>query len=840
MRRIALSLALVLLVGTTAGLPAAAVARDSARAPGAAAVDAPVYQRAPEAIAAVIDAKPSPMVRLSPDGRWMLLVERVAMPPVADLAQPMLRLGGARINPATNAPFGPRILTGLSIRPTDGSSPTKPVTLTGLSDAEPFIGMPVWSHDNQRFAFTVTRETGVELWVAEAGSAAARALTAPRLNTAAGGAMQWMPDGVTILAKLTPEGRGPAPVRPAVPSGPVVQESRGKKAPVRTFQDLLKDSFDESLFDHYMTSQLVLINTLTGRTTPLGSPAIIDASPSPSGEYFLVERTVRPYSYTVPAGLFPEVVEVWDRSGKPVFTLANVPLRDEVPIEGVPTGPRGANWRPTAPATLMWAEALDGGDPKAKAAQRDKIMALDAPFAGQAREVFRTTHRYSGAMWADKGDGPAKSGGLMMYAEFDRDRRWSTTWMFDMDTPGSEAVKVFDRSIRDAYADPGDPVMTQNAAGRAVVQQHAGAIFLTGQGATPDGNRPFLDRMDLATLKIERLWRCEAGVAESVVDLLSPDGSSFLTRRESPDQPPNFFKRSGGSEPVRLTDFPHPAPQLRDVKKQLVKYTRADGTELSATIYLPPGFDPEQVKRGEAKPLPLVIWAYPLEYNDRSTAGQVTASPNSFTMFRGSDQRLLTLAGYAVMDNATMPIVGDPETMNDTFVEQIVSSAKAAIDFAVDMGVADRDRVAVMGHSYGGFMTANLLAHCDLFRAGVARSGAYNRTLTPFGFQGERRTYWQARDTYEKISPFTWADQIKTPLLLIHGQNDANPGTFPVQSERLFAAIQGNGGTARLLMLPFEDHGYQGRESVHTVHAETLKWLDEWVKNAPPREATGK
>lgn len=815
----------------------------SAIAQNAGTSDAPVYKKAPAAIAKILEAKPLPGVSLSPKRDYMILVDRITLPPVSDLAQPLLKLAGNRINPSTNAPYGPRRYTGFTLKKlADGSE--QRIELVGLNEAEPDLSMPAWSHDNTRFMFTVTRATGVELWVGEVASAKARALTGPILNTAAGGAAQWLPDGKTILCKLIPAGRGKAPERPLAPNGPVVQETSGKTAQIRTYQDMLKDPHDELLFDYYMTAQLATIDAGTGTRTDIGAPAVYSmVDPSPSGEYLLVGRTHRPYSYQVPESDFPETIEVWDRSGKLVKGLAEYPLREDIPIEGVQTGPRNYDWRDTAPATLTWTEALDGGDPKNKVPQRDRVLIQAAPFTGEARELFKTEHRFSGMSWFEKADGVAGSGGLCMYAEYDRDKRWTRTWMLDVDTAGAAPVKVFDRSVNDRYNNPGSPLTKRSQSGRSVIRVYGNAVYLQGAGSTPQGDLPFLDRMPLDTLKPERLWRCEKGGYESVLDLLADDASTFMTSFEEPNTPPNYYTRTLArkdgtpvvSDRVKITNFPDPAPELRAIKKELVKYKRADGVELSATMYLPPGFDPEKVKKGEAKPLPMFLWAYPMEFNDAATAGQVSGSTSRFTIFGGISHLFLLTQGYAVMDNATMPIVGDPETMNDTFVEQIVAAAQAAIDKAVEMGVADRDRVAVGGHSYGAFMTANLLAHCDLFRAGIARSGAYNRTLTPFGFQGERRTYWEAVDTYTKLSPFTYANKIKSPLLMIHGQNDSNPGTFPVQSERLFAAIKGNGGTARLVLLPFEDHGYSAKESVFQVQAEMTEWLDKYVKNAPPR-----
>ncbi|MFN0010690.1 MAG: S9 family peptidase [Phycisphaerales bacterium] len=809
---------------------------------------APTYRTPPEPIKRILEAKPRPGISLSPKRDRMVLMDRIALPPISDIAQPMLRLAGSRVNPAANAPYGPRRLTGFTIK-TLATGAEQRVDLSALNEAEPNLGSPNWSHDNERFTFTVTRATGVELWVCDAATATARSLSGPIVNTAAGGAVRWMPDGRTLLVKFVPAGRGKAPERPLAPTGPIVQETYGKTAQVRTLQDMLKDAHDETLFDYYMTAQLALVDAASGTRTDIGAPAVFSGSdPSPSGEFLLISRTHRPYSYAVGSSDFPETVEVWDRAGKLIHTLCDMPLREEIPIEGVQTGPRGHEWNDAAPATLLWAEALDGGDPKNKVPQRDKVMTVNAPFTGEPRELFRTEHRYMGLSWLEKAPGAAASGSVCMYNEYDRDKRWTKTWMLDTAAADGKPVKVFDRSVRDRYNNPGTPLAKENDAGRSVVRVHNNSLFLRGEGATPEGNLPFLDVMPMDTLKPARMWRCEKGCDESVVDLLADDASSIMTSWQTPDDPPNYFTRKiaraaavapdgaafTASDRVAVTAFPHPAPELRGLKKELVKYKRADGVDLSATMYYPLGFDAEKVKRGEAKPLPLFIWAYPLEFNDAATAGQVSGSPWSFNIFGGLSHLFMVTQGYAVMDAATMPIVGDPETMNDTFVEQIVASAKAAIEKAAELG-ADPDRAAVGGHSYGAFMTANLLAHCDLFRAGVARSGAYNRTLTPFGFQGERRTYWQAEDTYTRLSPFTYADKIKAPVLMIHGQNDSNPGTFPVQSERLYAAIKGTGGTARFIMLPYEDHGYAAKESVFTVQAETVEWLDKWVKNAPSR-----
>lgn len=773
------------------------------------------YRSPPADVVKILEAPSLPGVSLSPDRATMILMERETLPPIADMAAPMLRLAGYRVNPDTNAPHGPRLVVGLTLKRVADGHETR---IDLPKDAN--IGGVRWSPDSSRFAFTLTKDNGVEVWVCDAASGKPRALTGPTLNALGSDTVQWLPDSKTLLCQFVPADRGPAPTPPRVPSGPVIQQTAGKVAPVRTYQDLLANPHDEALFAHYFRSQIAFVNAETGKRTDVGPVAIYSAvDPSPSGEFLLVERVETPYSYIVPAYLFGTTTELWTNSGKPVTTVWKHGLLEEIPIEGVETGRRSIQWSSTEPARLFWAEALDGGDPKTKVPHRDKLMTLSAPFTGEPSEVLKTEHRYSGLTWIDSPD-------LALVTEYDRDKRWIRSWMVKP-IAGGEPRLVWDRSIRDRYKDPGRPIMTPNAFGRSVVRVENGSAFLSGSGASPEGDRPFLDRMHLESLAVERLWRCEGETYESVVDVLDPAGPRFITSFETRNDPPNYFMRDLASNARnQITNFPDPAPQLRGITKELVKYKRADGVDLSATLYLPAGYD--KTRDG---PLPLVVWAYPMEYNDPATAGQVSGSPHRFTRIGGTSHLFFLTQGYAILDDAAMPVVGEPETMNDTFVEQIVGAAQAAIDKAAEMGVGDPERVGVGGHSYGAFMTANLLAHCDLFRAGVARSGAYNRTLTPFGFQSERRTFWEATQIYMNLSPFTHANKINEPILLVHGEVDNNSGTFPIQSERLYAAVKGHGGTARLVMLPHESHGYRAKESVMHTLAEMIDWFDLHVKH---------
>ena len=691
---------------------------------------------------------------------------------------------------------------------------------------------PAWSADGKYLAAGNLTPNGVELWVIETATAKAKRLNGVQVNTAYGGGFTWMPDQRTLLVNAVPKQRGAAPgYQNLTPAGPNIQEGTGNGGAVQTFQDLLKSPNDEALFTYYATSQLVAVG-VNGKTKDIGAPAIFDeASVSPDGKYILTARIHTPYSYLYPASRFPKDVAVWDMDGKIVYQAAQLPLQDKLPVQGVPTGVRAEDWQPTQPATLVWVEALDEGNPKNKATHRDKIMALPAPFTAAPTEIVKLEQRYQGRVFGEKD-------GLFLYYDYNRDKQRRRVYAMNFTNPTATPQLVSDLNVNDRYNDIGQPVTKILPNGERVMQQDGDYIFLSGTGATDSGDRPFLRRMNLKEVKIDDIFRSGEKSYETFVALLNENGTRFITRRESPAEPPNLYARQvcppntqcRAVTENQITNFPDPTPQLRGITKQLVKYKRADGVDLSFTLYLPPNYKP-------GTRLPTIVWAYPLEFTDAATAGQVSGSTNRFTSIGGISHLFLLLEGYAILDDTTMPVVGDPETVNETFVKQIVDSAQAAINKATEMGVTDPERVGVGGHSYGAFMTANLLAHSDLFRAGVARSGAYNRTLTPFGFQSERRTFWEAPDMYMKVSPFAFADKIEEPLLLIHGEADNNQGTFPIQSERLYAALRGNGGTARLVMLPLEAHGYAAKESTEHTLYEMVNWFGKYVKNAPPRAA---
>ena len=771
------------------------------------------YKLPPKEVIDIVDAPPPPRASISPCGEWMLLSEYEAMPSITYMAQPLLRLAGTRITPNYNSRQQTSFYTSLTIKSIKTGKEMKIALPEGSK-----LGSSSWSFDGQWLAFPRLTDTGFELWVAETKTGKSRALTGPILNSTVNSGFSWLPENKLLVWAIL-EDRGAPPKEPEVPIGPNIQETSGKYAPVWTYQDLLQTPYDAELFKYYATSQIWEIDAATGKSRKIGKPGFyLYADPSPDGKLLLVYRVKEPFSFSVPYYSFAHSDEIWDRDGNLVHLFADLPVEDEVPGRGVPTGPRSVQWRTLKPDTLIWVEALDEGNPEKEVPHRDKLMTLSSPFKGEPKEIMKIEHRYRGIEWL-------QTEGEAFLTEFNWKKRWRTTYLVNVDDPSAAPRKIIDISSQDRYNDPGRPVSTQTPQGEYVILQDKDWIYLRGSGASPKGDMPFLDIMNYKTMEKKRLFQSSEGSYESFVDFVGKSRNEIITEYESTTEPPNYYLYNLKNKKRKaLTDYKDPAPQLTGMKKQLVKYTRADGVELSGTLYLPPGY-----KEGER--LPCVIWAYPIEYSDPSVAGQIRGSPHTFTFFRGTSQLFFVTQGYALLDGAQMPVIGDPKTMNDTFVDQIVSSLKAAIDKLDSMGVIDPKRVGVGGHSYGAFMTANLLAHCDLLSAGIARSGAYNRTLTPFGFQSERRTLWQAPEIYFKVSPFMHADKINEPILLIHGEADNNSGTFPIQSERLYHALKGHGATARLVMLPHESHGYRARESVLHVLAEMFEWFDRYVKN---------
>ncbi|QDH78210.1 S9 family peptidase [Echinicola soli] len=776
------------------------------------------YKTPPQSIQDLVNAPVTPSVYFSKKGDIMLMLERPGYKSLKEVSQPELRIGGIRINPKTNGPSRSSSYSGIKVKDVKSG---EEMTVSGLPENAKISGIS-WSDDEQYLAFGMVGDEGISLWVADLATKTAKQVTDEIINDAYGTAFTWLPDHSLLVKAINPN-RGTLPEKPQVPSSPIIQETSGNAAPSRTYQDLLENEYDEQLFAYFMDTQLMIVD-LDGSAEPLGKPAMIKSMDvSPDGQYVLVESIQPPFSYLVPAYRFPYHVEAWRIDGSDQVTIAEIPLDEVRPtgFDATVTGPRSITWRRDTPATLYWAEAQDGGDPKVKIEERDIIYTLDAPFTGNKQKLASTSLRYSSIQWSDDD--------FAVLNERWFDSRQEKRSLINPSLPGQSQKIFIERSYSDIYNDPGDPVMTTNELGEYVLLRNGDKLFMTSEGGSPEGSMPFLSTFDVSSGEQEILWRCQAPFYEQVVKVLDDKGHSFITSKQSTDIQPNYWLVNTRKRiaPIQLTEFEDPYPSLKGIQKELVTYTRNDGLNLSATIYTPADYEP--TKDGS---LPVLMWAYPREYKSKEVAAQVRGSKYEFTRLYWGTPLYWVTQGYAIMDRTEMPIVGEGDKEpNDFFIEQLVANAEAAIDYIVDRGIGDRDRIAVGGHSYGAFMTANLLSHSNLFAAGIARSGAYNRTLTPFGFQYEQRTYWEAPEVYFNMSPFMHADKVKSPILLIHGEADNNSGTFPIQSERYYNALKGHGATARLVFLPNESHGYAAQESImHTLY-EMNEWLDKWVKN---------
>ncbi|GAB4267732.1 MAG: S9 family peptidase [Candidatus Rifleibacteriota bacterium] len=768
----------------------------------------------------IVDTPNPPQINVNPKGKTALLVEYTTQLTLEDLAEPLAKLAGIRILTRYNIPQRSYYVKKISLLDLE----TGEIKDFKLPENQKF-GYPTWSPDGKYFLASNYKVGGSQVWLFDPKKLSGKPIGPARLNSVLLSPFYWSHDSKSVFIPVYPEKRGKPPEAPTIPESPEIQETSGKVSQVRTYQDLLQTRHDEELFEYYATSQIIKIDIRNNRQSKIGSPDLIThISLSPDGNYIFAAIIEKPFSRTVPHSRFARRFEIWDKKGKLVKLMAKLPVGEEIPIEGVITGMRNVFWQRLKPATILWLEALDGGDPNKKAEFRDVIKAMDAPFTGNEREIIKLPMRYAGLNFLDKEN-------MALVYDYDRDTRWIKARLIDLgkNNIASESKLVFSRNYFDQYKDEGDVVYYSKPDGQTVgILEDGEWIYLSGKGATPDGYRPFLRKMNILSGEVKEIFVSGLEAFETFIEFADQERKTFVTAREDVEHPRNFFLRKivngKASEPIELTDFPAPAPELGNVKKELIKYERNDGVPLSGTLYYPLNYKP-------GRKYPTVIWAYPREYTDVKTAGQVRSATNRYARISGTSILFFVLRGYAVLNNAEIPVVGDPLTANDTFIEQITAGARAAVDKLVSMGVADKDRIGIAGHSYGAFMVANLLAHTDLFAAGIARSGAYNRTLTPFGFQGERRTFWQAKDVYIKLSPFSHADKINEPLLLIHGDYDPNPGTFPIQSKRLFGAIKGHGGIARLVILPFEGHSYEARESILHTLAEMFNWFDKYVKN---------
>ncbi len=783
--------------------------------------EAQTYQQPDKVILDLAQAELPPRSMTDARGRYLALLTRNPYQDLQDLTQPELRLAGLRVNPSNHNESRTKPFTGVALRKLpEGQS----LEIKGLP-ANAKWEYPSFSPDGGRFAFVEVQAKGLALWVIDLQSGEAKRLTEPVLSAVMERPYTWAWNGQRLYVRLRPS-LEPFVQSQELPKGPLVQEARGVKAPARTYQDLLQNPEDERKFEHYARTEIHQIQVSGESRKVLNAGIYRSIQPSPDGQYLLSTEVQRPYSYTLPLYRFPIEVKVTNAQGESV-QVAKKPLQDRIPVDfdAVETGRRYFSWRGDHGATLVWVEALDEGNPRKEVAFRDAVFQWTAPFKAEPQQLWQTKQRCQGVMWGNEENAILSEG---MWKT-----RRSVQSLVNPKNPAQAPRLIFDVSSEDVYQDPGDFLRNPGPFNTPLLHfsKNGKSLFLDGEGCSPEGNRPFLDQLDLKTFKTKRLWRAEGkNTYESIVRVMDPEKGQLLTSIQSPTEFPNLYLRQIASKkaPEAITRFSNPFKAMEAVKKEQITYKRPDGVELSAILYTPKQFTP-----GKDEALPIFMEAYPTEFKDAKAAGQIKESPHQFIYPYYGSPIYWAMKGYAVMANTSFPIVGQgKEEPNDTYIPQLVANAKAAIDTLAERKIGDPKRAACIGHSYGAFMVANLLAHSDLFAAGIARSGAYNRTLTPFGFQSEERNFWQASDVYSKMSPFNHADKIKKPILLIHGNADNNPGTFTLQSERLFQAIKGLGGTARLVLLPHESHGYAAKENILHMLWEQDQWLEKYVKQA--------
>jgi len=775
------------------------------------------YQNPSKDIVDLLLAPPTPTISVGAKAQYMLVMERSFYPTVEELGQPEFKIAGMRINPNNFSLSRQNFIKKLSLK---NLVTGKMFTITGLPNHLSALN-PSWNPAETKIAFYNITASAVDVWVIDIKTNSCNKINKNSVNIVLGSNLTWLNDA-TVLYKINTHTATQMNKKPITPKGPTIQESLGKVSPSVTYQDLIKSPYDEYVFEFLATSQLV--KNKAGIETKIGSPALISAIDlSPDKNYLLTRTINKPFSYLVTVYGFAATINVTDLNGKIIKTIADLPSTETTPsgYDNVQNIARAFDWKDDEAATITYAMPLDSGIMKMNLPYHDVIMALSAPFTGSPKELFKTSTRYSETVWGNDH--------VALVTEMLRSKQQYKVSRFDASI--NSFTTLYQGNMTDAYSNPGSPVTTKNQFNRDVI-----AITNNGQnilmnnttGASPKGDLPYLASFDLNTKINTILWRSAEDNFETVVEVIDVNQLKFITRRETEKEVPNYYIRNSKDESkVPITDFTNPYIGMEGVTKEKIKYKRKDGVDLTGDLYLPKGYN--KIKDG---PLPVLIWAYPREFTNNADASQIRGNQHKFTILSWGSPVFYVTQGYAILDNAEMPIVAaSPDKKpNDDFINQLILNATAAIDKLVDLGVGDKNKMALGGHSYGAFMTVNLLAHTNLFKAGIARSGAYNRTLTPFGFQNEERTFWQAKDLYLQMSPFAFADKIKTPLLMTHGEMDDNTGTFPINSERLYAAIKGHGGTARFVYLPYEAHGYKGKENVLHLLWEQGKWLDKYVK----------
>ncbi len=778
------------------------------------------YQLPPKSILDLAEYERSPSVSMDTKKVYMLLTYRSTYKTLDDLNQDELRLAGIRINPITNISSNTTYISNLKLKKIADKAE---IQVTGLPQNAKIANVQ-WSPNETKIAFTITTLKGVQLWILDVATATAKPISQDNLNANLGSPYNWLSDNKTLLVKTLPSTRNKLiDAKKDLPTGPIVSNAMGTKSQNRTYPDMLKNKTDETNFENIITSELYKI-TIDGNVAFYkNADMYASQSLSPDGSLLMITTIQKPFSYIVPLNRFPSTTNVYDQNGNLVRKVNETSLIEIMPkgFMAVQKGKRQMAWRNDEPSTLYFIEALDGGDPANKTDFRDELFVWKAPFSDNPTSVIKFKQRFSNIIWGNNTTAVAQ--------EEWYDTRNEKTFLINPANPAEQPKLMFDRNSQDIYGNPGTFETKKNQYNKYVLALENGKGFLIGDGFTKDGQFPFIAEYDFKTLQQKRIYT--STLKDKKEDLLSVEDTKkglVLVQIQSKSDFPNYFFRNIKSNVLTaITDFKNPFESIKNVYKEVIKYKRKDGVDLSGTLYLPANYDQSKKEK-----LPLLIWAYPAEYKDKNSAGQSSQNPNEFTFPNYGSFVYWVTRGYAVLDDAAFPIIGEGTTEpNDTFIKQLTENAEAAIKAVNDLGYINDKKVAVGGHSYGAFMTANLLTHTKLFACGIARSGAYNRTLTPFGFQSEQRNYWEVPAIYNEMSPFMNAEKMKTPLLLVHGEADNNPGTFTLQTERYFQALKGLGAPARMLILPKEQHGYAAKENIFHLLWEQDQFLEKYLKN---------
>ena len=782
--------------------------------------------------------------RISPGGNYFLIPSTTELSTAELMSQKIYRLAMLKVTPATNreldhSTYGIYALKIFSLK----DKTSRQVKLPPDS----FFSDMVWSPDGKKIAFLAHLPNGTQVWIADAETGTAEALSdAPVMATIAARPqsgrssatpsrmLQWTSDG-SLVTLLVPSNRGAEPVLNPVPAGPIVRHSLDKPTPTRTLPFLLRTPHDADLFRYYTTAQPAIL--ARGRAPQIiGAPAMyLSISVSPDGKYLLTDRIIEPFSYLVGYDAFPHQYEVMDIAGNILATVSKAPAELALRRDGDAGGadlPRDLAWRPDGKGLSFI--MTEPRDKKAEGAQeaserQERIMLLELPFAmdrakvlvSSARRISEVSYSRDGRyVFATLAERPRAGG-----------KRLQDIAAYDLTSEPPQAF-VLAKGIdpEDVVNLPGTLMTrtTGNGIGYAAVSADGQAGFLESPGHKADFKpRPFIDRVIIRTGEKRRVFEGSADMYERPLAALDGDLTHLIVSRESSRKAPDSYLWTNEGFGENLTNNKDPYPDLTACKRIDFEFQRSDGVTVHGRISLPLNYK-------EGTRVPAVFWDYPREYgtSEEYARGAITSRNNNaytpLSFLRWSD--LWLTQGYALV-YTDIPILGKATAYNDNYLTHLLDSVYGAIRKLDQMGLIDMDRLGHGGHSYGAFATANLLAHSPFFKAGIAGDGAYNRTLTPMTFQQERRYFWEATTTYLEMSPFFYADQINAPLLMYHGGDDDNSGTYLIQSERMMQALTGLGKKAVLYIYPFEAHSPRCKETYLDIWARWIDWFDKYVKN---------